>query len=111
MSSAPIIPAGLLAAYNHLCLPAGAVRVDDWQTTDPPSRLIFTADQCIDGHDACVWGEALQLASGSIVQPQTRVRISWENGLSPEQARLLAQEWIATADLVAGWGARRDNAG
>lgn len=67
MSSAPIIPAGLLADYNHLRLPAGAVRADEWQAADRPYRCIWTASRRLDAADvADVEGHAVQFSDGSI---------------------------------------------
>lgn len=114
MRSAPLIPADLLAAYNHRCLPAGAVRADSWQAADRPYRSIFTADRRLDAADVVdVWGHAIQFSGGSIdvdgVVDAPRVMaeiggISVDLGTTA-QVREFVRVCMAVADELDSWGA------
>jgi hypothetical protein len=96
-------------ALPNTPLPAGAVCNDDWQPmTRHAYRWIHSPNRGITGHPAIVWSSAIQWADGSIDDgrieaPCISVDITWEEGLSTEQARELAAALVESADEIDGW--------
>ena len=94
--------------YPTISLPAGAEWDGDWQPDEPQAyRIIYGADQSVEGHDLTMWTTATQYADGSIdidsEPPTVNLQVSWDKGLTSDQARELSALVLKAAADIDRW--------
>lgn len=93
-------------------VPAGAARVDDWEDVSGEPYRVFDGPEYSIGGKITVWAHGIQLADGTIDRgvigggPAIAVSgLSWEDGISAETARRLADVLMQAAEQIDRWSA------
>jgi hypothetical protein len=92
--------------FTPIPSPAGAVRVHGWQ---PEGYRVFEGEQRCVGESIKVWTHGIQridarIDDGAIEAPDISVEgLIWEEGISSDTARRLADLLVMAADEIDRW--------
>lgn len=99
----------MTASRLEVALPKGATCSGDWESWGCAYRVISTPDYTVTGTTVTVYAAAVQLPDGTVddgngpASEAPKVWIGNDDGLTSEQARVLAYSLLELANIVDQW--------